>query len=53
MVTFTSIEAGEKALNNFNTNFEVNPPRTFVLRPFASKESPMAFLGGLRGDTTE
>lgn len=53
MITFTSIESGENALKNFNVNFEVNPQRTFVLRPFASKENYMAFIGGLKGDTTE
>lgn len=36
IITFTSIEAGENALKNFNINLEV-PNRTFVLRSFASK----------------
>lgn len=37
LITFTSIEAGENALKNFNVNLDVVPQRTFVLRPFASK----------------
>lgn len=53
LITFTSIEAGENALKNFNVNLEVVPQRTFVLRPFASKESFMAFVGGLKSDATE
>lgn len=52
LITFTSIEAGENALKNFNVNLEVVPQRTFVLRPFASKESFMAFVGGLKSDAT-
>lgn len=53
MITFTSIEAGEKALKDFNNKIEVTTQRNFVLRPFASKESYMAFIGGLRSDVTE
>ncbi len=37
IITFTSIESGENALKNFNLNLKVQPERTFVLRPFASK----------------
>ena len=37
IITFTSIESGEKALKEFNLNLKVQPERTFVLRPFASK----------------
>jgi hypothetical protein len=53
IVTYTSIEAGEAALKNFNINLEVQPPRSFILRSFASKENFMAFISGLRADTTE
>jgi hypothetical protein len=44
-VTFTSTEAGDKALQNFS--LEKFEQYTLVLRPFASKESHMVFVRSL------
>lgn len=51
IVTFTSIQAGEKALQD--QEFRPLENYSCVLRPFASKQNCMAFLGGLKPDTTE